>query len=64
MRPCEHLLRRYLDGLGTQIEALDLDLVSNRPEGVPARRKPLHEPALDIEQTGFMVLDDRFGHNR
>ncbi len=46
--------------LRTQIEALDLDLAADHPEGVPARRQPLQQPALDLQQTRLMVLDHRF----
>jgi hypothetical protein len=47
--PGQHFLRGDLDRLRPQIEALDLDLAAGDPEGVPAGRKPLHQPALDIE---------------
>ena len=57
----QHLLRGDLDRLRTQVEALDLDLAVDRPEGVPARREPLHEPALDVEQARLVVLDHGLG---
>ena len=59
----QHLLRGDLDRLRTKIEALDLDLAADDPERVPAGREPLHQPALDIEQAGFVVLDHRFRHD-
>jgi hypothetical protein len=55
----QHLLRGDLHRLRTQVEALDLDLATDRPEGVPTRRQPLHQPALDVEETGLVVLDQR-----
>ena len=60
----QHLLRGDLDRLRTQVEALDLDLAAGRPEGVTARREPLHEPALDVEQAGLVVLDHGLGDER
>ena len=45
------------------VEALDLDLAAGDPEGVPAGRKSLHQPALDVEETGLVVLDHRFRHD-
>ena len=60
----QHLLRGDLDRLRPQIEALDLDLAADRPVRVPAGREPLHQPALDIEQAGLVVLDHRLGHVR
>ena len=60
----QHLLRGDLHRLRTQVEALDLDLAARRPERVPARREPLDEPALDIEQARLVVLDHVLGHER
>ena len=53
----QHLLGGDLHRLRTQVEALDLDPAADRPERVAARRQPLHQPALDVEQAGLVVLD-------
>jgi hypothetical protein len=57
MRSLVSISCAVISTLRTQIEALDLDLAADHPEGVPARRQPLQQPALDLQQTRLMVLD-------
>jgi len=46
-----------------EVEALHLDLAADVPEGVPAGAAA-HQPALDIEQTGFVVSRPPLRHHQ
>ena len=55
----QDLLRRHLERLRSQIDLGDLHRAADLPEGVPARRQPLFQLAVDHEQARLVRLDHR-----
>ncbi len=57
----QDLLRRHLERLRPQIDLGDLHRAPDLPEGVPARRQPLLQLAVDHQQARLVRLDHREG---